>query len=83
MANQFRLLLQAISIERAALDEPITIATERVAHQRQIEASASLGLPDMGHFVNEQALERQALLGEILRPVRALGVSQPLSQKEG
>jgi hypothetical protein len=63
---QLGLLFQSVSVERAAIDQLIRVSAKWVTHHHQIEAAARLGLPDMGHLMNEQALERKALLGEIL-----------------
>ena len=49
----------------------IGVAAKGMAHQRQIEAPVALRLPDMGHFVDEQALQRQRRGGEIVA-VRSL-----------
>ena len=68
MADDFGLLLEAVAVERLALLERVGIAAERVAHQRQVEAAACLGLPDMGHFVDKQALAAERLGGEIVGP---------------
>ena len=68
MADDFRLLLQTVIFEAAPRLQLISVAAERMAHQRQIEAAALLCLPDMGQFVNEEALPMQRLLGKILLP---------------
>ena len=68
VADDLRLLLEPVAVERPAVPKRIGVAAERVAHQRQIEAAAGLGLPDMGHFVDEQPLAVQRLGREILRP---------------
>lgn len=72
MADHLRLLLKAVPAEGAAFDEFVVVAAEGVPHQRQIEAAAGLRLPYMGHFMDEQPLEREALFREIIRPQRAI-----------
>ena len=61
MADDFRLLLKAVVLERPAGLQAVAVAAERMAHQRQVEAPALLRLPDVGHFVNEQALPMERL----------------------
>src|SRR5207302_3952257 len=56
MADDFRLLFEAIPGERLPGLQLIAIAAERMAHQRQIEAPLDLRLPDMGHLMDEEAL---------------------------
>ena len=46
MAHDLRLLLEAVAPERPSGLEPIIIFAERVAHQRQVETTALLSLPD-------------------------------------
>ena len=60
VADEFGLLLEPVAVEAPALRHGVGIAAERVAHQRQIEAPVALRLPDVGHFVDEQPLQRQA-----------------------
>ena len=59
--GRFPLAARGRSGRTAGPGEVIGIAAERVAHQRQIEAAAGLRLPDMGHFVDEQALPAERL----------------------
>ena len=68
MADDFRLLLKAVTMERPAVLELVSVAAEGVAHERQIEAPARLRLPDVGQLMDEKALPMQRLAGEILRP---------------
>jgi len=79
MAHHFRLLFEAVAVEPAAVDHAIAISAEGVPHQREIEAAAGLRLPDMGHFVDEEALQGQAFLREIFRPEGAVGVEMDVS----
>ena len=79
MPDHFRLLFQAIAIERAAIDQTVAVAAERVPHERQIISAAGLRLPDMGHFVDEQALQRQPLPGKILGPQPAGGMEMDIA----
>src|SRR4030095_4072378 len=72
MAHHFSLLLEAIAIEWTPFDRLVGIAAERGAHQHQGDGAPYLSLPDMGHFVDEQALQRQSLGREIFRPELAL-----------
>jgi len=74
MADHLRLLLQPIKVETTALDQLIAISAEGMAHQGQIEAATGLGLPDMGHLVDEQSLQREAFVGEVVRPQGAFGM---------
>src|SRR5438270_700005 len=55
VADDLRLLLDPISRERLARLQPIAVAAEGVAHQEKIEAALRLRLPDVGHFVDEEA----------------------------
>src|SRR3954451_11313706 len=45
------LLLDPVAIERFARLQTIAVPAERMPHQRQIETSALLRLPDVRHFV--------------------------------
>lgn len=74
MPDKLGLLLKPVSIERSPVLQPIGISAKRMAHHYQVEASACLRLPDVGHFVNEQALQRKSLFGKIIRPQRTFGV---------
>ena len=65
----------------AAFDQLIAVATEGMPHQRQIETAAGLRLPHMGHFVDEQALQRQALPGEIFGPQWAFRVEMDVARR--
>ena len=58
VAHDLSLLLQPVAPKRPPGPEFIVVTAERVTHQRQVEAAAGLGLPDMGHFVDEQSLQR-------------------------
>ena len=49
--------------------------------QRQVEAPAFLGLPDMGHLVNEEGLAVQRLLREIVGPAAAFGVEIDIAHR--
>ncbi len=57
VTDKFGLLFEPIAIEALAVLYAIGIAAERVAHQRQIKAPVALGLPDVSHFVDEEALQ--------------------------
>lgn len=59
VTHNFRLLLNAIAGERQVLTQFIRVATERVAREQQEISPPSLRLPDMSHFVDEQALRPQ------------------------
>ena len=72
MADDFGLLLEPVALERPARTKIIGVAAERMAHQRQVEAAARLRLPDVGHFVDEQALPRERLFREIVGPQVAM-----------
>ena len=74
MPDDFRLLLKAIAIQRASWHELITVAAERVSHQRQVEPSALLRLPDVRHLVHPERLLAKRLLREIFGPAAAVGV---------
>src|ERR1041384_7164814 len=68
VADDFRLLLEPVTLERPAVLELIGVAAERMAHQRQIEAPSLLRLPHMGHFMDEQALPVKRLFREVVGP---------------
>lgn len=79
MADHFGLLFQAISIEWTTLDHLIAVTAEGMAHQRKVESPAGLRLPDVSHFVDEQALEREPLPGKILGPDSTIGVEMDVA----
>src|SRR5688572_20059808 len=72
VANDFGLLLEPVALERPAGLEAIAITAEGVSHQHQIPAAAGLGLPDVGHFVQEQALQADRRIAIIVAPQIAL-----------
>lgn len=72
MADDFGLLFEPVPAERAAFDQLVVVTAKGVPHEREVPASARLGLPHMGHFVDEQPLERQILPGEVFRPQTAV-----------
>ena len=45
-----------------------------MAHQREVQAAAPLGLPDVRHFVDEEGLPPERLPREIVRPAAAIGM---------
>jgi hypothetical protein len=51
--DDFRLLFEAIVFEAAPGLELVAVATKGVAHQRQVESSSLLRLPDMRQLVDE------------------------------
>lgn len=71
MADDFRLLLKPVLRERPARFQCIIVAAKGMAPKDQVDAL--LVLPDMGHFVNEQALPFERALAEIRTVERALG----------
>src|SRR5690349_11138146 len=62
VADDLRLLLQAVAAEGPPGLQLVGIAAEGMAHQRQIERAALLRLPDMGHLMDEKALPAEILL---------------------
>ena len=68
VADDFGLLLKAIVLEPAPGLQVIAVAAEGVPHQRQVEATTLLRLPDMGELVDEKTLAMQRLAAEILGP---------------
>src|SRR5687767_4265600 len=66
MAHDLGLLLKPVVAERAVIVGRVGVAAEGMAHQRQIEAPMTLRLLDMGHFVNEQPLQREGRGGEVV-----------------
>jgi len=54
--DNFGLLLEAVALERFSPLEPIVVAAERVAHQREVEAASLLGLPYVGQLMDKEAL---------------------------
>ncbi len=81
MADDLGLLLDPVARERAVGIEPIGIAAEGVAHQRQPIFAAGLRLPDMGQLVDEQALRGEGIAGEIVGPGLAVGVEMDVSRR--
>ena len=57
VADDLGLLFEPIAVEAAAKFELIAVAAERMTHQREVIFSVLLGLPDVRHFVDEEALE--------------------------
>src|SRR3546814_392522 len=70
VADDLCLLLDSIILERPPGPYRIGIAAEGVAHHRQPPSASLLRLPDMGHFVNEEALQARPFAGEIVAPKR-------------
>ena len=68
VADDFRLLFKAVAVELTAGFDSVAVAAERMTHKRQEITPALLRLPDMGHFVDKQALQRQALGRKIVGP---------------
>lgn len=68
VTDDFRLLLKAVVLEASARLDLISVAAERVPHQRQIESPAFLRLPDMGQLVDEETLPMERLARKIVRP---------------
>lgn len=64
MPDDLRLLFDAVAPERPAGLDAVVIAAEGVAGQG--EADAALVLPDVSHFVNEQALGAEVAVAEIV-----------------
>src|SRR4051812_43875399 len=56
MRDDLRLLLESVVRERLSGRQLISVAAERMPHQRQIEAALRLRLPDVRHFMDEEAL---------------------------
>ena len=81
MPHDFRLLLKAIAIERSAFMKLISIAAERMPHQRQVQLSLGLRLPYVSHLVNEEALPAKRLLRKILRPDAAFGMEIDIAHR--
>ncbi len=57
MANNLRLLLDAIAREWPPGFISVIIAAKWMAHQWQIETAFHLRLPDMDHLMNEQTFQ--------------------------
>ena len=68
MTDNFGLLLKAIVLETASGLQLVAVPAEGVPHQRQVEATTLLRLPDMGELVDEKTLAMQRLAAEILGP---------------
>lgn len=60
------LLLDTVSIQGPAWAQRIVVTTKRVPHQRQVPSPAPLGLPDVGHFMQEQRLQLRPLHAEVV-----------------
>src|SRR5690242_17112118 len=73
VCNDLGLLFQAVAVEGLARLQIVGIAAERMAHQRQVEAAVGLGLPDVGHLVDEEGLAPETLGREVLGPAAADG----------
>jgi len=71
MANNFGLLLYPVVHQSPARRQPIAVAAERVATERQIPPSAPLRLPDMRHLVQEQRLQIERAGSKIIAIKRA------------
>lgn len=72
MADDLRLLFDAVFLQLPAGLEAVIIAAPRVAMENQIPFAEHLSLPDVGHFVNKQALQLDRSNAEII----AIGVTQ-------
>ena len=81
MAHQFGLLFKPIAVEGAAFPELIGVAAEGMPHQDEVEAPARLGLPDMGHLMDEQALQRQPFFRKIFRPEVGIGMEVNIARR--
>lgn len=81
VSDDFGLLLEPVPIEGFSGSELILITAERMSHQGQVEAALALGLPDVRHFVNEEALAAERLFREIIGPDVALGVEIDVSHR--
>lgn len=79
VADDFRLLFKAIAVEWLTGDQVVGIATKGMAHQRQVESAAFLGLPYVRHLVDEQTLQLDRLTTEISRPAIAFGVEMDVA----
>ena len=66
MANDLSLLLYAIVLQGVAGLEAVIVTAKGVTMQRQVPAAADLGLPHMGHFVNEKPLKANGGAAEVL-----------------
>ena len=73
------LLLEPVAVEALAVPKLITVTAKWMTHQRQIIFAMFLRLPDMGHFVDEQPLQRQWFGGEIVRPARVGGMEMDVA----
>src|SRR3546814_8382207 len=56
MAHDLRLLLDAIAAKGLPRSDGVIVAAEGTADQREVISAAQLGLSDMRHFMDEQAL---------------------------
>src|SRR4051794_27588687 len=68
MRDDLRLLLQAVAPKRLSGLQCVGIAAEWMPHEWKVEAPAHLGLPDMGHLVDEERLPAERLFRKIVRP---------------
>ena len=74
VTHDLSLLLKTVILEPPASDDCVPVAAKRVAHQRQIVSATPLGLPDVGHLMDEQALVVDAGIGEVAAPAAVAGV---------
>ena len=72
MADDFRLLLKAVAAKQPARHDLVSVFAEGMAGEGQEESSAFLRLPDVGHFMDEEALGPQRLFRKIVGPEIAL-----------
>lgn len=79
MADDLCLLFQSIAFEWPTRLQAIGIAAEWMTAQDQVPAPAGLGLPDVGHLVDEMPLQLQIGSGEIVAVVfgRRVKVQMP------
>src|SRR3546814_13666310 len=66
MAHDLRLLLDAIAAKGLPRSDGVIVAAEGMADQREVISAAQLGLSDMRHFMDEQALHIQCGPAKIL-----------------
>lgn len=81
MPNDFGLLLYPVSLQHPARLQCVIITAQWVTVEKQIPSPTRLGLPDVGHLVDEVRLKREGRKGEILAIVLSRRVEVNVSHR--
>ena len=74
MPHDLGLLLNPVANKRPPGFVGVAVSAEGMSHQEEVPPAPSLTLPDVGHFVDEEALEVERRGGEVGRPERSVGM---------